>query len=208
MLYNLNKLIENPEKILENPQGIFKEMATCSQNNPHHYGHVLRHTIDAIQFIKSAEPGNFELIIAALLHDCGKPSVKAVNPKTGFDCFYNHETKSAELAKSILEKEGYHRHIIRHICNVVKHHDLSMHMTTNPASANKYCLLVTPENIQKRIDDWQISYEEFQDILKLCTADVMAQSEIADMGFCKTTRQEKLEVISAIIKNSKNLKFY
>lgn len=208
MLYNLDNLIENPEIILENAQGIFKEMAACSQNNPHHYATVLIHTIDAVKYIKSTEPDNFTLLIAALLHDCGKPSVKAINPKTGFDCFYNHEKKSAEIAKEILEKERYHRHIISHICKVIEHHDLSMHMTTNPASANKYCLLVTQANIQKRIDDWQISYKEYQDIIKLCTADVMAQSEIADMGFCKTTRQEKLEVISAIIKNSKNLKFY
>lgn len=197
---NITEYVLRPEVMTDSDDKIIKAMRECTQNSPHHYGTVLEHTLDAMKYVKENFDESIILMIATLLHDCGKPYVKAVDKKTGFDCFYCHEGRSAFIAEEILRKKGFPQKIIKRVYNVIKHHDLSMNMTLDKERENKFCLFVNKENIQKRIDEWKISKEEFDDIIKLCRADIMAQTE--------NTREEKKKVLDEIIKNSVGLKFY
>lgn len=197
---NITECVLRPEVMTDSDDKIIKAMRECTQNSPHHYGTVLEHTLNAMKYVKENFNEDIILMIETLFHDCGKPYVKAVNKKTGFDCFYCHESRSAFIAEEILRKRGFPQKIIKRVYNVIKHHDLSMNMTLDKERENKFCLFVSKENIQKRIDEWKISEEEFDDITKLCRADIMAQTE--------NTRKEKERVLDEIIKNSVGLKFY
>lgn len=197
---NITEYALRPDVITDSDDKIIKAMRECTQNSPHHYGTVLEHTLDAMKYVKENFNGDIILMIATLLHDCGKPYVKAVNKETGFYCFYCHEDRSAFIAEEILREKGFPPRIVERVYNVIKHHDMAMHMTLDVERASKHCLLVTPENIQRQIDKWKLTKIEFQDIIKLCRADVMAQT--------KSTRPEKLKIIDEIVKNSVDVKFY
>ncbi len=71
--------------------------------NPYHLeSDVFTHTM---MVCKQAENAPYEVRIAALLHDIGKPSTRAVNPKNGRVSFYNHDAVSAFMALEILKRE-------------------------------------------------------------------------------------------------------
>jgi len=69
-----------------------------SQNHPRHCHDVWAHINKVVErLIDGGAPG--WLVDAAWLHDVGKPFVKAVNPRTGFDTFYKHQRRSVEWAR-------------------------------------------------------------------------------------------------------------
>lgn len=71
--------------------------------NPYHLeGDVFCHTM---MVCKQAENMPYEVQIAALLHDIGKPSTRKVNPKNGRVSFYNHDAVSAFMSLEILNRE-------------------------------------------------------------------------------------------------------
>lgn len=71
-----------------------------SSINPYHCeGDVFTHTM---MVCKQAENASYEVRIAALLHDIGKPSTRKVNPKNGRVSFFNHDAVSAFMALEIL----------------------------------------------------------------------------------------------------------
>jgi len=71
--------------------------------NPYHLeGDVWTHTM---MVCKQAENAPYEVQIAALLHDIGKPSTRKVNAKNGNVSFYNHDAVSAFMALEILKRE-------------------------------------------------------------------------------------------------------
>jgi len=71
--------------------------------NPYHLeSDVFTHTM---MVCKQAENAPYEVQIAALLHDIGKPSTRVVNPKNGRVSFYNHDAVSAFTALEILNRE-------------------------------------------------------------------------------------------------------
>ena len=77
------------------------------QNNPHHFGTVFEHTNAVVSNLHGlyldidGQPSSTgqELLYAALLHDAAKPATLQVNPKTGYDQFFGHAEKSAEIYK-------------------------------------------------------------------------------------------------------------
>lgn len=74
----------------------------ASKLNPYHLeSDVCTHTM---MVCKQAENMSHEVKIAALLHDIGKPSTRAINPKNGRVSFYNHDAVSAFMALEILKR--------------------------------------------------------------------------------------------------------
>ena len=70
--------------------------------NPYHLeSDVWTHTM---MVCKQAENAPYEVQIAALLHDIGKPSTRAVNPKNGRVSFYNHDAVSAFMSLEVLKR--------------------------------------------------------------------------------------------------------
>jgi len=70
--------------------------------NPYHLeGSVFCHTM---MVCKQAENAFYEVQIAALLHDIGKPSTRKINAKNGNVSFYNHDAVSAFMALEILNR--------------------------------------------------------------------------------------------------------
>jgi len=83
---------------------VFGAGSTPEDINPYHQeGDVWTHTM---MVCKQAENMPYEVQIAALLHDIGKPSTRNVNPKNGRVSFFNHDAVSAFMSLSILNREG------------------------------------------------------------------------------------------------------
>ena len=68
------------------------------QNHPRHCYDVFHHIEMVVERLQDGGAPEW-LIDVGWLHDVGKPFVKAVNPKTGFDTFYHHQLKSVDWAK-------------------------------------------------------------------------------------------------------------
>lgn len=70
--------------------------------NPYHIeGDVWTHSV---LVCKQAQNARYEVQIAVLLHDIGKPSTRAVNAKNGRVSFFNHDTVSAFMSLEILNR--------------------------------------------------------------------------------------------------------
>ncbi|GLH72080.1 HDIG domain-containing protein [Geothrix limicola] len=91
-------------------------MIGCGQNRHHRYD-VWTHTLEVLRFAP-AEPG---LRWAALLHDAGKPGTRTVGPD-GEAHFYDHESKSLDLAASILERLKASHALRKEVLALIRHH--------------------------------------------------------------------------------------
>lgn len=70
--------------------------------NPYHVeGDIFTHTM---MVCKQAENMPYEVQIAALLHDIGKPDARSANPETKRVSFYNHDAISAFKALEIMNR--------------------------------------------------------------------------------------------------------
>ena len=59
--------------------------------------------------------------LAALFHDIGKPSVRALG-KDGVYTFYQHEVASAKIAQKILDRLHFSRQTITYVCHLIAQH--------------------------------------------------------------------------------------
>ena len=90
--------------------------------NPYHLeGDIFCHTM---MVCKQAENASYEVMVAALLHDIGKPSTRKVNPKNGRVSFFNHDAVSAFMSLEILKREelGLSKEQQSHIFNLIALH--------------------------------------------------------------------------------------
>ena len=85
-------------------------LLACNHNldtdhlNPYHLeSDCWSHTM---MVCKVAELSGYDktVLIAALLHDIGKPSCREINPRNGHVRFFGHEEVSAQMAVEVLEK--------------------------------------------------------------------------------------------------------
>jgi len=92
-------------------------MIGFDHKHPHHHLDVWEHTLCALNLA----PNNFDVRLALLLHDIGKPH----SFQEGQDVrhFRGHPIVSAEIAKGILSRLGYEEEYIDFICDIVKRHD-------------------------------------------------------------------------------------
>lgn len=132
---------------LRNNKSYRKVMSRCHetvQNNPHHIYSVGNH-IDAVV---SRIPDNMKkdevLVIAAMLHDIGKPDVKDTKPD-GTDRFIGHAKKSAEIAAPILDEIGIDDAEKEEILWLVSHHEIGD--PVKPKTIKKWLREVTKETV-------------------------------------------------------------
>lgn len=85
--------------------------------HPHHHLDVWNHTLLAL----SQAPNNFDIRLALLLHDIGKPF--SYQERDGVRHFKNHPKVSAIMVYDILNRLNYDKQFIEKICFYVENHD-------------------------------------------------------------------------------------
>lgn len=109
---------------------ILPEITPCigrNQNNSWHRHDVYEHTLCVIDACNTTQ---FEVKMAALLHDIGKPSTQ-VKGKDGFDHFYGHPKVSREISETVLEKDfKVSRKEKERILDLVEYHDMGIRPET------------------------------------------------------------------------------
>lgn len=116
-------------------KGIYPSSKQAFNINPYHNeGSVFTHTM---MVCKQAENAPYEVQIAALLHDIGKPSTRAVNLKNGRVSFYNHDAVSAFMSLEILKREelGLSKDQQVHIFNLIALHTQIYKLSVEQLSA-------------------------------------------------------------------------
>ena len=105
---------------------ILPEITPCigrNQNNSWHRHDVYEHTLCVIDACKT---DSFEIKMAALLHDVGKPASQ-VRGDDGFDHFYGHPLISREMSEEILEKDfRVSKKEKDRILDLVEYHDMEI----------------------------------------------------------------------------------
>ena len=128
----------------------------CEHQNQWHYTDVFHHTMDVIKRV----PKKFELRWAALFHDLGKPSVKAIKEgEPNRYTFYGHQVESTNIADVLMRILKFSNEQRALILNYVKYHDES--------------LAEVKISTFKRILN-EIGVENFLDYMELRKADTLA----------------------------------
>lgn len=84
--------------------------------HPHHHLDVWEHTLYAL----SLSPKNFDIRLALLLHDIGKPHSYQDDEVRHFK---GHPEMSAHISNRILNRLGYNEQYINYICEIINRHD-------------------------------------------------------------------------------------
>lgn len=92
------------------------DMFGFEHKHPHHHLDVWEHTLYALSF----SPKNFDIRLALLLHDVGKPHSYQDDEIRHFK---GHPEMSAKISKDILKRLGYKDDYINYICEIIKLHD-------------------------------------------------------------------------------------
>ena len=92
------------------------DMIGFEHNHPHHFLDVWEHTLYALSF----SPNNFDIRLALLLHDVGKPHCYQ---DAEVRHFKGHPEVSANITKNVLERLGFENNYVNYICEIIKLHD-------------------------------------------------------------------------------------
>ncbi len=104
----------------------FDSLMACKQNSPYHDDDAGHHTLKVLRNLQVKPMEKKDGVIlkwAGLLHDMGKPYVKTVNEKTGYDLFTGHPEKSVEIGRDILDRLKFPNADKDMILDLVRYHD-------------------------------------------------------------------------------------
>lgn len=114
---------------------IIPELIHCfyfDQNNKYHKHDVYEHILNVVDACKTRK---FEIKLAALLHDIGKPKTYTVD-KDGWGHFYGHPDVSWEISEKVLTQDlRITREQLDRVLALVKYHD--MHISDTKASMKR-----------------------------------------------------------------------
>lgn len=143
--------------------GLLKELLpelVTTKNVPqpkdfHSEGSVWTHILLALKNIPD-NPGAFrndELVWTVLLHDIAKPETLGYRSQIGKTSitFFDHDVKSAEKAKQILERFLFSHHFIENVCWAITQHMRIIHAFTG-MSERKQKKLFSDPNIKLLLD--------------------------------------------------------
>jgi len=118
--------------------------------NKHHTFEVYQHNLLALEYA-SKQKFSFEVKMAALLHDIGKPRTKRGQGKDA--TFYNHELVSANMAKKVLTRLRFPKKQVDKITLLVKSHLFYYNVgEVKDASVRRLIKKVGPENIEELLE--------------------------------------------------------
>ncbi len=130
-------------------------LSRCAQESPYHCWDVWGHTLRAVEAAPAAPLDRW----AALLHDCGKPGVKAYGPD-GRAHFYGHAQAGVELARALLARLRFSNQERETVLDLVE-----LHGQVLPFSEKRLKRLLA-----------RLGPQGFGRLLGLMRADVLAQA--------------------------------
>ena len=138
---------------------LIPELKVCkgfNQNNKWHiydvYSHIM-HVVDNVDF-------DYELRLAALFHDIGKPYVYTED-EDGVGHFYGHWDKSKEIFINFAKRNRLHPNVIERVSKLIEYHDVNIGMMNEHEISNFVSLF---------------SKDEIDMLFQLKRADLLAQS--------------------------------
>lgn len=87
--------------------------------NKHHIYSVWEHNLRALDYA-AGKNYSFEVRLASLLHDVGKPRVKAGDGPDS--TFYAHEIVGAKMTSEMLDRLHFSKDVITHVAHLVRYH--------------------------------------------------------------------------------------
>jgi tRNA nucleotidyltransferase/poly(A) polymerase len=128
------------------------ELAACrgiEQKGLHRFD-VLDHSFKACAFA-AGEHYPLEVVLAALLHDIGKPLVRGRAEPENSEApwtFYRHEAESERLSRGILTRLRYPNVVIDAVCHLVKEHMFLYDETWSDAAVRRFIVRVGEANLE------------------------------------------------------------
>lgn len=108
---------------------IIPELGPCmhfEQHNKYHHQDVYNHILSVVDNCKTDK---FEVKLAALLHDIGKPQTYVTDAE-GWGHFYGHAKVSRDIAETVIdERLSFTAREKDLVLALVEHHDMEVHVT-------------------------------------------------------------------------------
>lgn len=154
----------------------FMDTIGFNQHNPYHDKDVFEHTMEVLDNIKP----KLSLRLSALFHDISKPEC-FTQDESGRGHFYEHEVKSSERAKNIMERLKYSNDITEDVRVLIRYHLLKS-------------VDMKDKGVKRFINN--VGIDRLDDMFELNIADIKGKSKIADdAGF------ERLGILREKCKN-------
>jgi tRNA nucleotidyltransferase (CCA-adding enzyme) len=154
----------------------FMDTIGFNQHNPYHDKDVFEHTMEVLDNTKP----KLNLRLSALLHDISKPEC-FTQDKSGRGHFYEHELKSSQRAKLIMERLKYPHDITEDVRVLIRYHLLKS-------------VDMKDKGVKRFINN--VGIDRLDNMFELNIADIKGKSKIADIsGF------ERLEILREKCKN-------
>lgn len=195
------------------------ELKRCyafEQNNKYHIHTVYDHMLYVTD---NCETDDFEIKLAALLHDIGKPD-KYTEDALGHGHFYGHPEKSFEIAEELLKKDlRLDNKTLNNVLTLIRYHDIMVASTRTsvkralnklgPELFNKYLILkdadikdhVNLVNIQNKITDIPKVKQIAQDILAEDACFSLKDLEINGQDIMNVTKSKPGKHIGIILQS-------
>lgn len=151
----------------------FDECMDCPQNTVHHCYTVGEHMIRSTMEV----PADKVLRITMILHDIGKPKCRTTDERG--DHFKGHALEGSEMAEKIMRRLKFDNATTGSVRNLVRCHDIFMKDEPNDVNVRRTLYYVGPEN--------------FDDLLKVKRADMLAQST-----YRREEKEKRLELLEKI----------
>lgn len=118
------------------------------EQNRHHIYSVFKHSVLSLKFCPNKE---WQVRLAALLHDIGKPKTKKII--NGEGTFYNHEMVGAKFAKKIMQRLKFSNEDMERVVNLVRNHMFYYNVDeVTESSVRRLIRKVGKENLKDLID--------------------------------------------------------
>jgi len=124
---------------------VLPELASCrgiEQKGMHRHD-VLDHLLASCD---AAPQDSIVLRLAALLHDIGKPRVRAIG-SDGQYTFHNHESESERIAASIMERLRFPLKTQKNVCHLVARHMFHYEPAWTDAAVRRFIVRVGEDHI-------------------------------------------------------------
>lgn len=142
------------------------ELAACRgvEQKGYHEFDVLDHSLLACDYAaKRGYP--LRILMAALLHDIGKPAVREKDPASGIWTFYRHEEVSQAQARELMRRLRYSNAATDSVCHLVKEHMFHYTADWSDAAVRRFVARVGEANLDdlyclRRADSYAAAAKE------------------------------------------------